>query len=292
MGSRTAVIRAALVEVLSEPLSLLLTLSALALMLVGAIMHCHNFGQPTRMACEAGLSAQLMGGILLGLFAAVRAFRREEESGTLAMTLAHPISRASFFISKCLGVLLGVALLVWTLFCATITLARAAYIGGLIAAAKGDIPRLWGPAVALVVAIILLPLFVGAVRSRFGNGRFVYTSLLTMIILSSAALLYPWEWNLFVPLTVSFVLLLIPTTLFTLIAASAAVRLKDRHAVALTLGLLIIALPLVGNYYPTAQVFRQGWTLKEALFAVSAAVPLICGFVLLGVHFMNRKDIG
>ena len=48
MGSRTAIVRAALFEVLSEPLSLLLTLSALLLAIVAPVVHCHNFGEPTR----------------------------------------------------------------------------------------------------------------------------------------------------------------------------------------------------------------------------------------------------
>ncbi len=292
MGSRSAVIRATVLEVLSEPLSLLLTLSALVLAIIGPVLHCHNFGLPARMACEAGLSAEMIGGIALGIFAAVRAIRREEESGTLAMALAHPISRGSFFLSKCIGVGLGVTLLVGIIFCVTVALVRGAFIGAEYAAVRGDIARIWGPAVAIAVAIPLLGLLAGAFWNRFANGRFVFTSLVTMIILAALSLGFPWEWALFKGLLISSVALLVPTLTFMVIAAAAACRFKDRVALAIALGLLIIALPALGNYYPSSRVFRDGWAWGELLLIICAALPLLVGGALLGIHFMNRKDIG
>ncbi len=292
MGSRSAVIRATVLEVLSEPLSLLLTLSALVLAIIGPVLHCHNFGLPARMACEAGLSAQMIGGIALGIFAAVRAIRREEESGTLAMALAHPISRGSFFLSKCLGVSLGVSLLVGVIFCVTTTLVRGALIGADLAAVMGDVPRIWGPAVAEAVAIPLLGLLVGAAWNRFANGRFVFTSLRVMIILAVLSLGWPWEGRLWGSLLVSSAALLIPTLTFTLFAAAMACRFKDRGAIALAFGVLVVALPALGNYYPSTRVFRDGWAWGDILPLVGAALPLLAGSLLLGVHFMNRKDIG
>ncbi len=292
MGSRTAIVRAALFEVLSEPLSLLLTLSALLLAIVAPVVHCHNFGEPARMACDAGLSALLTGGLALGIFAAVRAFRREEESGTLAMALVHPVSRASFFVSKCVGVWLGVGALMWTVFCAMVVMVRGALIGGGIAALNGDVPRVWGPSVALAVAIPLLSVLAGAAWNRFGHGRFVFSTQVLAIGLGTAALFYPWEWRLFPRLFVSAALLLLPAGVFTAAAAALAVRLRDRYAVSIAFGLLVLALPALGNYYPSVRVFNAGWTLRDALFAAGAAIPLVVGFALLGIHFLDRKDIG
>ncbi len=292
MGSRSAVIRATVLEVLSEPLSLLLTLSALVLAIIGPVLHCHNFGLPARMACEAGLSAQMIGGIALGVFAAVRAIRREEESGTLAMALAHPISRGSFFLSKCIGVSLGVSLLVGILFCVTVALVRGALIGADYAALRGDVPSIWGPAVAIAVAIPLLGLFAGAAWNRFANGRFVFTSLVTMIVLAVVSLEYPWEGRLFGNLLISSAALLIPTLVFTLFTAAMACRFKDRQAIALAFAVLIISLPALGNYYPSTRIFREGWAWGDIIPLVGAALPLLVGSAILGIHFMNRKDIG
>ena len=292
MGPRTAVARAALFEVLSEPLSLLLTLSALLLAIVAPVVHCHNFGEPARLACDAGLSALLTGGLALGIFAAVRAFRREEESGTLAMALVHPISRASFFLAKCAGVWLGVGALMWIVFCAMVVMVRGAQIGGGIAALNGDVPRVWGPSVALAVSIALLPLLAGAALNRFGHGRFVFSTLVLAIGAGTAALAYPWEGRLFPLLLAAVAFLVLPFGVFTAAAAALAVRLKDRYAVSIAFGLLVLSLPALGNYYPSARVFDAGRSLREGLLAAGAAIPLVAGFALLGVHFLNRKDIG
>ena len=98
------VIKATAIEILSSPLTLLLLLAALTLAVLAPAFHYHQFGEATRMARDAGFSAIFTCGTAVAVFCTIQAFRSEIESGTLQMALSHPISRASFFISKMLYV--------------------------------------------------------------------------------------------------------------------------------------------------------------------------------------------
>ena len=101
-----SIAKATALEVVNEPLSLLLLSAALALAVFAPAFHYHQFGEATRMARDAGLSALLIGGTVFSVSAAVRSMRRELESGTAAVALSHPVSRAQFFLAigmHCLG---------------------------------------------------------------------------------------------------------------------------------------------------------------------------------------------
>ena len=102
-----SIARATALEMASEPLALLLTLSAMALAVLAPIMHYHQFGEASRMARDAGLSALLVFGIAYAVFCTVKSVRREIDSGTLEMALAHPVSRAGFFLAKLTGAALA-----------------------------------------------------------------------------------------------------------------------------------------------------------------------------------------
>ena len=132
--SSLSIIKATALEVLSEPLSLLVLLAALVLTVLAPAFHYHQFGEATRMARDAGLSSVLMGGLVVAVFGTIRAFRREVESGTMAMALAHPVSRTEFFLAKTLGA--GAAYLVFAsiVFLTALVIVDGAAIGGLIAA--------------------------------------------------------------------------------------------------------------------------------------------------------------
>ena len=104
-----SIVKATALEILSEPLTLLVLLVALALAVLAPVFHYHQFGEPTRMARDAGLSAVLTCGSVLAIFGTIRAFRREIESGTFEMVLAHPISRGGYFLAKTLGAFLATA---------------------------------------------------------------------------------------------------------------------------------------------------------------------------------------
>ena len=155
MARRSAsVVKSTVLEILSEPLTLLLLLTALALTVLAPAFHYHQFGEPTRMARDAGLSALLTCGGLMAVLGVVRSFRREIETGTMAMALVHPLSRSGFFLSKVLGAFAAYLVFAATVFFVTMTIVEGAAVGGALARKTGDIARLWGPCLAAGVGVM------------------------------------------------------------------------------------------------------------------------------------------
>ena len=143
-----SIARATALEMASEPLALLLTLSAMALAVLAPIMHYHQFGEASRMARDAGLSALLVFGIAYAVFCTVKSVRREIDSGTLEMALAHPVSRAGFFLAKLTGAALAYLVFAVTVTAVSVTTVNGAEIGGRSAAKVGDVATVFGRALS------------------------------------------------------------------------------------------------------------------------------------------------
>ena len=185
------------------------------------------------MARDAGLSSVFTCGTVIAIFGTIRAFRREIESGTMAMALAHPVSRTSFFLAKTGGACAAYLVFTAIVFLTTLVIVDGAAIGGTIAAKSGDIARLHGPNFAEGVGVIVLPLVLAAAFNRFGRMRFVLSafalSLLLAIAFAGLSILRDGAWLLrLLPVAV-----LIGVFTAVLLSASAtfAVRLKANAAV-------------------------------------------------------------
>jgi len=289
----SAIARATALEILSEPLSLLLLLATLAIVTLAPAFHYHQFGEASRMARDAGFSGLFLGGSLYAVFGILRSFRREVESGTLQMALAHPVSRGAFFRSKLLGAFLA-QLVFWTTVSATaVTLVNGAEIGGLVATKSGDIARIWGPSLALGLATILLPLVVAAVLNRFFRIRFVLTSSLLSAVVALTGMAYAFHPEIVLRLLPVFLLLLLLSTVFLAASAAMAVRFPANLAASLV-GLVAAAfMPAVGNYYLSDALAKGGrveWPYVG--WAALATLPAVAAFVLLGLRFFQERDIG
>ena len=286
--------KATALEILSEPLSLLVLLAALVLTVFAPAFHYHQFGEATRMARDAGLSSVFTGGLVVAVFGTIRAFRREIESGTMAMALAHPVSRTGFFLSKALGACAAYLVFSSVVFLAALVIVDGAAIGGAIAARSGDVARLYGPNFAEGVGIIVLPLVIGAALNRFGNVRFVLASFALALSLAVAFAAHSavrdaaWGLRLFpaVALIVLFSSVLLSAS------AAFAIRLKANAAASAAGAVLLVSLPAVGNYYMADALSKGGsipWTYVGC--AALAALPAILAFLFLGIHFINGRDV-
>ncbi len=289
-----AIVKSTALEVLSEPLTLLLLLTALVLTVVAPVFHYHQFGEATRMARDSGLSALLTCGSALAVFATIRTFRREIESGTAEMALVHPVSRAGFFLAKTTGVGLAVLFFALIVGATMVTSVTGAAVGGHMAEKTGELARVWAPCVAAGLATLVLPLVIAAALNRFARYRFVLAAVrlaLALSLLSVAVfsvLAGPHQLLRLLPPTltlVSFVLFLVT------IAASAAVRLRANAAVAATGAVVLAFLPFVGNYY-LAEVLANGGALSWTYVAGAtlALVPAVAAFLLLGVRLCREMD--
>ena len=288
------IVKATALEILSEPLSLLVLLAALVLTVLAPAFHYHQFGEATRMARDAGLSSVFTGGLVIAVFGTIRAFRREVESGTMAMALAHPVSRTEFFLAKTLGA--GVAHLVFAsvVFLTALVIVDGAAIGGAIAAKSGDIARLYGPNLAEGVGVIVLSLVAAAALNRFGNVRFVLSAFVLALLLSAvfAALSVVRDATGFLRLLPVATLIVLFATVPLVASAAFAVRFKANAAASFSGLVLAFLLPAVGNYY-LADALSKGGSVPWAYVgcATLAAVPAILLFLLIGIHFINGRDI-
>lgn len=293
MRKWAAIVRATALEVLSEPLSLLVLLTSLLLTVMAPAFHYHQFGEVDRMARDAGFSALLTGGGVLAVFATIRSYRREIESGTLQMALAHAVSRGGFFLAKFLGAMLAYVFFAVVIFMTTMVIVEGALVGGIVARRTGDIARIFGPHLAAGVAVLLLPLIVAALLNRFGRFRFVLSAmvgaLVTSVLTGGAAIAFnPSTAIRYFP---GAVLIVAYTVVLQAFAAALAVRFKANAAASAMAAVVVVSVPVIGNYYLSDALSSQKVIPWEYwLAALAGVVPALAAGLLLGVGFMLRKD--
>ncbi len=286
-----SIAKATALEIAGEPLSLLVFSASLALAVFAPAFHYHQFGEPTRMARDAGLSSLFVGGTLLAVVGAVRTVRREFESGTAAVALAHSVSRAAFLLAKATGVFAAFSLFALALGCITATMVNGAAIGAAIAQTSGDIPRIWGPCYAFGVASIVLPYLVGAFLNRFMRFRFTLCATATALAVAVASVLYRPDASL-LRLLPAIALLLAPGAFFSVAAVAASVRLKANAAGAAMAIIAALFLPFAGNYC-LSEALSGGGVIPWGYVALAmlAALPAVVAAALAGIALVRSVDI-
>jgi len=286
-----AIAFATALEVVGEPLCLLITLSALALAALAPAIHYHQFGEPSRMARDAGFSALLLGGLFFAAFGAHKTFRREVESGTMETALAHSVSRTLFFLAKFSGCALGYAVFALTVAAVSLTVVNGAEIGGRVAAVKCDVAKLWGPSLAVALAAPLGSVAVAAALNRFARFRFTLTAGLLSLLIALAGLAYRFDFALALRVVPAAVLFALPPLVLLAASAAFAVRFRSNVAASLTAIAAAAIVPMLGNYC-LSDTLAKGGAVPASYFwlALAAAMPATAAFLALGVNFINGKD--
>jgi ABC-type transport system involved in multi-copper enzyme maturation permease subunit len=269
-------------------LSLLVLTASLAIAVFAPAFHYHQFGEPARMARDAGLSALFVGGTIFVVVGAARSVRREFESGTAAVALSHPVSRVQFLLAKACGAYAAFALFALALCAVTAVIVNGSLIGAAVAKKTGDIPRLWGVSYACGVASVVLPYVVGAFLNRVFRFRFALSAFVTTIVIAAASLVYRPEVSL-VGLLPAMALLFVPAAFFAMAATSAAAHLKMNAASAVCAVLVAAFLPFAGNYC-LSNALSRGGTIPWAYVAVAAlaAVPAVLAAAFAGAALRIR----
>ena len=287
-----AIVFATALELLCEPLFLLVLLAALVLSAVAPAMHYHQFGEASRMARDAGLSSVLICGAVVALVGPVRTFRREFETGTAQVALAHSVSRTAFFLSKALGCAVAYSVFVAIVSLVSLTVVNGAEIGGHLASVRGDMARLWGPSFALAVAAIVLPLLAGAMLNRFVRFRFTLTANLLALAVAVVGVFYRFDMALASRLLPALALAAAPALVLLSASAAFAVRYKANAAMSLSAVVAACLLPAIGGY-SLSDALADGGAVPAgyAALAFAALVPAIASLLLLGIHFINGRDV-
>ena len=98
------VARLTTVEVLRQPIALMLALCAVVLTALVPLTLMHNFGEDGRLVRDSALAIHFFFGLFFAGYAASAALARELRGGTAAAVLSTPVSREVFFLAKFAGV--------------------------------------------------------------------------------------------------------------------------------------------------------------------------------------------
>lgn len=286
-----AIIKATALEILSEPLVFLVTVTAMAMALLAPAFHYHEFGDPSKMARDAGVSAILLGGLVVSAFGAVRSIRREIETQTALTALALPVSRRMFFLSKTAGVFVAYLFFVLTVGSVSLAAVRGAVIGGEIAAKEHTLARMYGPVLAFGMAAVVLPFVYGAVMNHTFRRRFTLNANLSALVLALVASVCRFDFAVFAKTLPVYALVALPP--LVLLAASAAFSGRFRFNAAASFAVLVFAcfLPALGSYCLT-DVVSAGETVGWSYFlcASGAVVPLVAALLYLGVKLFEKAE--
>ena len=288
-----AIAKATAQELLDDPLSLLVALSSAALSVLAPTLHYHQFGEPTRMARDAGLSSLLLGGVVFAVFGCVRSLRRELESRTAELALSRAVGRGAFLCAKFAGCTLAYAVFVLTIASLALVMVRGAAIGGAIAAAKGgDVPRMHGVSLALATGAIVLAPAVAAALNRLRRIRFVLSANLLFAAFSLLAVFYSLDCVLVLRhLPVVFCAAL-PAVFLSSVALAAAVRLKANAAVSAGAVCAALFIPFIGSV-DVPEALAKGGSLGwwYSLKAFASLLPWTAAALVAGTALMRDMEI-
>ena len=99
-------------EAIQQPVAFLIQLTAVLTTLLVPVFQFHRFSEDGRLARDSGLSCMLVFGLVLAASTAGRSVADEIAGGTAAAAIGKPVARATFVLSKWLGVF-GVVAVFW-----------------------------------------------------------------------------------------------------------------------------------------------------------------------------------
>ena len=277
---------------MSEPLSLLVLMSGMLVSILSPAFHYHQFGEPTRMARDAGLSSVLLATSVFAVFGVIRSFRREMETGTASVAVAISVSRVGFFLAKTLGGFLASAVFFLAIFANALTVVNGARIGGEISAETGALARIWGPSLCLALATAVLPGVIAAALNRFLRMRFCLTAFVLSVVLACASVFYRFDADLFVRL---FPVYLVAASVPAVLVSAAAVggALMRANAAGSFVGVVALVLvPFAGNHCLSDSLSDGGSAdAFVVLVALASAVFACLAFAVYGAAAMRERDL-
>jgi len=213
-------------EIIRQPISLLLFTFCLLFNAVLPLVVSHTLGETQSLVIDSALATHFATGLLLGAYAACSTLSREFQTGTAAAILSKPVWRPLFFLAKFGGI---AAVLAMFSFGAALT----AVISARTVAESFVIDKL--PAISLLLAFPLAYLVAAGInfktRRPFASNAFAWVLILvTAVFLLNGFIGKDWEPTSFgahYRIEILPVSLLVTLAIVTIsaIAASLATRL-------------------------------------------------------------------
>lgn len=160
------------VELLRQPITLLLTTSALVFIFLLPFVLTHNLGETGKLIRDSALAVIFLGSLLLAAPAACGAVRSEMQRGTAASVLSKPIGRGRFLLAKYAGVAMVMLLFIWMLSLAVLTAERMA-----------EVPAIALKLLLIQIGTILIAYIIAGARNYMTKASFPSTAMLCLALL-------------------------------------------------------------------------------------------------------------
>jgi ABC-type transport system involved in multi-copper enzyme maturation permease subunit len=170
----------ALMELMRQPIFLLLTTTSSVFIVFLASIPYFGFGDDPKLVKDSALAVMLLAGLLGAVLSASNSLAREIRSGTALAVLAKPVSRMQFLLAKYLGVISALAVMSLVNLVAVLLASRMGYD------AYGSTDWL---ALGIYMGAVLLAYALGAFSNYFLRRPFVSDALLSLVITTLFAFL-------------------------------------------------------------------------------------------------------
>lgn len=242
-----AIAALAALEAVRQPITALLSVSALAFVGLMPFLFTHTLGDADRLVRDSALALQFVLGLILGVLMASTALRAEMRGGTAAAVLSKPVFRPLFFIGK----YLGLAAVMLT-FSALMTMAAVLATRTVTYPFEYD---LWGSGPLL--AAVALSLAAGGVQNYFLRRPFASRAYGALLIAVPAAAILSgafndegrWaSWGSAMPLYIVPAGMLMALAILVLTAIALALATRFDVVPALVISSAVFMLGLMSDY--------------------------------------------
>src|SRR5882672_6165703 len=117
----------AFMELIRQPVFLLLMTASVSFEIFLAVPYYFAFGDEPKLIKNSALAVMLLSGLLGAVLSASSSLAREIRSGTALAVLSKPVGRAQFLLAKYAGVALALALLTYVNLIAALLTSRMAF---------------------------------------------------------------------------------------------------------------------------------------------------------------------
>ena len=179
MRQFTAIASNAFMELVRQPIYLLLMATSASFCVFLAAVPYFGFGDDAKLVKDSSLATMLLSGLLASVLCASTSVAQEIRTGTALTVLAKPVGRVTFLLAKYAGLAATLVLLTYTNMVAVLLASRMAFD----AYGSADLLSLsiYGVAVALAFGI-------GGFSNFFLRRPFVSDAVLAFVLLATLAL--------------------------------------------------------------------------------------------------------
>lgn len=228
MRQVVTIARNAFMELVRQPVFLLITTSVAVLAVFLASVPYFGFGDDPKLAKDSVLALILLAGLVCAVLSASSSVTREIRTGTALAVLAKPVGRAQFLLAKYAGLAAALVVLVYVSMLAALLASRMAYD------AYGSTDWL---GLGVFYAFIGLAYVLGGFSNFFLRRPFVSDAVLSLVVTTTLAFvlinfiskegrLQPWGTGIDWRMVPAGVLLLFAVWILAALALACSTRLE------------------------------------------------------------------